>query len=151
MSRINSTIGKYAILFFGCIVFHLIGTWSVPLIDRDEPRFAESSREMIERGNYIVPRFNNQLRLDKPSLSYWAQVESFRIFGENDFAARFPTAVAAALIVRHPTAPLDAHGVVEFQSRAPGVPKDSGRHCGAGVPPAFNAVQAELAPKGPNL
>jgi 4-amino-4-deoxy-L-arabinose transferase-like glycosyltransferase len=67
------------------------------LIDRDEPRFAEASREMIERGDYIVPYFNNQLRLDKPPLTYWAQIASYRIFGENDFAARFPSAIAAAL------------------------------------------------------
>ena len=67
------------------------------MIDRDEPRFAEASREMIERGNYIVPYFNNQLRLDKPPLTYWAQVASYHIFGENDFAARFPSAIAAAL------------------------------------------------------
>src|SRR5438445_3581727 len=76
----------------------MVGTWSLPLIDRDEPRFAEASREMIERGDYIVPRFNNQLRLDKPPLAYWAQVASFQIFGQNDFAARFPSAVAAALV-----------------------------------------------------
>src|SRR5207244_2038470 len=89
---------NYAILFFGCTLFHVLGTWTIPLIDRDEPRFAEASREMIERGDYIVPHFNNQLRLDKPPLAYWAQVASYRIFGENDFAARFPSAVAAALI-----------------------------------------------------
>ena len=53
---------------------------------------------MIERGNYIVPYFNNQLRLDKPPLTYWAQVASYRVFRENDFAARFPSAIAAALI-----------------------------------------------------
>ena len=97
MSRINSTATKYAILFFACVLFHILGTWSLPLIDRDEPRFAEASREMIERGNYIVPYFNNQLRLDKPPLTYWAQVASYHIFGENDFAARFPSAIAAAL------------------------------------------------------
>src|SRR5215469_1714596 len=97
MSRINSTTGKYAILFFGCVLFHIIGTRSLPLIDRDEPRFAEASREMIQRGDYVVPYFNNQLRLDKPPLTYWAQILSYRIFGENDFAARFPSAIAAAL------------------------------------------------------
>jgi 4-amino-4-deoxy-L-arabinose transferase-like glycosyltransferase len=97
MSTINSTAAKSAILFFACVGFHIAGTWNLPLIDRDEPRFAESSREMIERGNYIVPYFNNQLRLDKPPLTYWAQVASYHIFGENDFAARFPSAIAAAL------------------------------------------------------
>jgi 4-amino-4-deoxy-L-arabinose transferase-like glycosyltransferase len=94
---LKSAPAKYAILFFACVLFHILGTWSLPLIDRDEPRFAEASREMIERGNYIVPYFNNQLRLDKPPLTYWAQVASYHIFGENDFAARFPSAIAAAL------------------------------------------------------
>ena len=87
---------NYALLFFGCVLFHIAGTWSLPLIDRDEPRFAEASREMTERSDYIVPYFNNQLRLDKPPLAYWAQAASYRIFGENDFAARVPSALAAA-------------------------------------------------------
>src|SRR5689334_12670344 len=97
MSMINSTGAKYAIVFLCVAAFHILGTWSVPLIDRDEPRFAEASREMIERGDYIVPYFNNQLRLDKPPLTYWAQVVSYHIFGANDFAARFPSAIAAML------------------------------------------------------
>src|SRR5215469_16446556 len=89
---------QWALLFIVCVFFHVIGTWSLPLIDRDEPRFAEASREMIQRGDYVVPYFNNELRLDKPPLTYWAQVASYHIFGENDFAARFPSAVAAALL-----------------------------------------------------
>ena len=52
---------------------------------------------MVQRADYIVPYFNNQLRLDKPPLTYWAQVVSYRIFGESDFSARFPSAIAAAL------------------------------------------------------
>ena len=97
ISRANVGVRNYALLFFGCVLFHMAGTWSLPLIDRDEPRFTEASREMIERGDYIVPRFNNQLRLDKPPLAYWAQAASYRVFGQNDFAARFPSAFAAAL------------------------------------------------------
>ena len=52
---------------------------------------------MIQRADYVVPYFNNHLRLDKPPLAYWAQVASYRIFGESDFSARFPSAIAAAL------------------------------------------------------
>jgi 4-amino-4-deoxy-L-arabinose transferase-like glycosyltransferase len=89
---------NYIVLFLGCLLFHVAGTWSLPLIDRDEPRFAEATREMRERGDYIIPYFNNQFRFDKPPLTYWLQVGSYRIFGENDFAARFPTAMAAALV-----------------------------------------------------
>jgi 4-amino-4-deoxy-L-arabinose transferase-like glycosyltransferase len=91
-------VRNYALLFFGCVLFHLAGTWTLPLIDRDEPRFAEASREMIERGDYVVPHFNNQFRLDKPPLAYWTQVASFAVFGQNDFAARFPSTIAAALV-----------------------------------------------------
>jgi 4-amino-4-deoxy-L-arabinose transferase-like glycosyltransferase len=90
-------IRNYALLFAGCALFHAAGTWNVPLIDRDEPRFSEASREMIERSDYVIPYFNNQYRFDKPPLTYWAQVASYKIFGQNDFAARFPSAIAAAL------------------------------------------------------
>ncbi len=97
-AHLKSAIRNYALLFFGCLLLHVAGTWSLPLIDRDEPRFAEASREMIERKDYVVPHFNNDPRLDKPPLTYWAQTVSYKIFGENDFAARFPSAVAAALV-----------------------------------------------------
>src|SRR6267154_576366 len=66
-------------------------------MDRDEPRFAEASREMRERRDYVVPYFNNKYRFDKPPFIYWTQIASYRFFGENDFAARLPSAVAAAL------------------------------------------------------
>jgi 4-amino-4-deoxy-L-arabinose transferase-like glycosyltransferase len=94
----NAGVRNYALLFAGCVLFHIAGTWTLPLIDRDEPRFAEASREMIERADYIVPYFNSQLRFDKPPLTYWAQIASYSVFGQNDFAARFPSAIAAALV-----------------------------------------------------
>lgn len=85
------------LLFFVALAFHLVGSWSLPLIDRDEPRFAEATREMLERGDWVVPYFNNEYRFDKPPLIYWLQASSYRIFGENEFAARLPSVVAAAL------------------------------------------------------
>jgi len=88
---------NFIALFCGCLLFHLAGTWWLPLVDRDEPRFAEASREMIERDDYVVPYFNNRYRFDKPPLTYWFQVASFSVFGQNPFAARLPTALAAAL------------------------------------------------------
>jgi 4-amino-4-deoxy-L-arabinose transferase-like glycosyltransferase len=91
-------IRNYALLFLGCLVFHAAGSWIVPLIDRDEPRFSEASREMIERSDYVVPFFNDEYRFDKPPFTYWAQIASYHSFGENDFAARFPSAVAASLV-----------------------------------------------------
>ena len=69
----------------------------MPLADRDEPRFAEASREMRERGDFVVPYFNNKYRFDKPPFIYWTQIASYRLFGENDFAARLPSGIAASL------------------------------------------------------
>ncbi|MGI8432340.1 MAG: ArnT family glycosyltransferase, partial [Chthoniobacterales bacterium] len=88
---------NFVLLFCGTLCFHLAGTWALPLVDRDEPRFAEASREMIERSDYVVPFFNGRHRFDKPPLTYWAQIASYQVFGQNSFGARFPTAVAAAL------------------------------------------------------
>ena len=87
----SGAIWQGALLFLACVFFHVAGTWDVPLIDRDEPRYAEASREMRERGDYVVPYFNNEYRFDKPPLFYWAQTGSFHLLGENDLAARFPT------------------------------------------------------------
>ena len=52
---------------------------------------------MRERSDYVIPFFNDKYRFDKPALTYWTQIASYSVFGENDFAARFPSAVAAAL------------------------------------------------------
>ncbi len=94
--RLAPAIRKFALLFLGCVLLHLPGTWTMPLIDRDEPRFAEASREMIERGDYVVPFLNNRYRFDKPPFIYWLQSASYRVLGENDFAARLPSVITAA-------------------------------------------------------
>jgi len=82
----------------------LAGNWILPLTDRDETRFAEASREMLQRGDYVVPWFNGHWRFDKPILIYWCQAASYKIFGENPFAARLPstlfTTATALLLVR---------------------------------------------------
>jgi 4-amino-4-deoxy-L-arabinose transferase-like glycosyltransferase len=68
----------------------------LPLLDRDEPRFAEASREMLQSGDYVVPTFNHQPRYAKPPLIYWCQVAAYQVFGENAFAARLPSLLAVA-------------------------------------------------------
>jgi 4-amino-4-deoxy-L-arabinose transferase-like glycosyltransferase len=52
---------------------------------------------MRERGDYVVPYFNDKYRFDKPPFIYWMQIASYRVFGENDFAARLPSGIAGAL------------------------------------------------------
>lgn len=59
------------------------------LWDMDEPHNAECSREMLERHDFIVPTFNYQLRGDKPVLIYWFTQLAYKIFGVNEFSARF--------------------------------------------------------------
>jgi 4-amino-4-deoxy-L-arabinose transferase-like glycosyltransferase len=87
----------YLVFFFGAALLYSLGNWSLPLIDRDEPRFAEASREMRQSGDFLLPRLNGEYRFDKPPLIYWCQVLAYDILGENDFAARLPSAIFAAL------------------------------------------------------
>lgn len=63
------------------------------LWDEDEPKNAVCAREMLERGDWIVPTFNQQLRTDKPILLYWLTLCSYHAFGVGEFAARFPSAL----------------------------------------------------------
>jgi len=87
----------YLLFFFGAALLYSLGNWSLPLIDRDEPRFAEASREMRQSEDFMVPRLNGEYRFDKPPLIYWCQVLAYDILGENDFAARLPSVIFAAL------------------------------------------------------
>jgi 4-amino-4-deoxy-L-arabinose transferase-like glycosyltransferase len=65
------------------------------LWDRDEPRNGECAREMLARGDWVVPTFNNELRTHKPVLLYWGIMSSYLVFGVNEFAARLPSALCA--------------------------------------------------------
>lgn len=91
-------------IIFLSLLLLLAGNWILPLTDRDETRFAEASREMLERGDYVVPWFNGTWRFDKPILIYWCQAASYIFLGVNDFAARLPsvlfTTATALLLVR---------------------------------------------------
>src|SRR4051794_21745173 len=69
------------------------------LWDLDEGRNATAAREMLESGNWVVPTFNGSLRSDKPVLLYWLQMTCYAAFGVNEFAARFPSALASLLTV----------------------------------------------------
>ncbi|MCK6604912.1 MAG: glycosyltransferase family 39 protein [Ignavibacteriaceae bacterium] len=63
------------------------------LFDWDEINFAECAREMIETGNYMRVYIDYEPFWEKPPLFFWLQVISMKIFGINEFAARFPNAV----------------------------------------------------------
>lgn len=76
----------------------LPGTATLPLIDRDEPRFAEATRVMMTEGDWIVPHFNGRLRLDKPPLTYWLMSVGYRIAGVGELGARLHS-IATSLLV----------------------------------------------------
>lgn len=76
----------------------------VHLFDWDEINFAESAREMMVSGNYFQVQINFQPFWEKPPLFFWMQVLSMKVFGVNEFAARFPNAlcgIATLLIIFH--------------------------------------------------
>jgi 4-amino-4-deoxy-L-arabinose transferase-like glycosyltransferase len=79
------------ILIAGLVFFVNLG--GPKLWDRDEPRNAGCAVEMIERGDWIVPMFNAELRVHKPVLLYWFMMTAYAMFGVNEFAARFWSAV----------------------------------------------------------
>ncbi len=65
------------------------------LWDRDEPRNAGCTREMLARGDWITPVFDGELRTHKPILLYWFMMTAYSLFGVNEFAARFWSAASA--------------------------------------------------------
>ncbi|MGE5190880.1 MAG: glycosyltransferase, partial [Deltaproteobacteria bacterium] len=77
----------------------LVPNLSYPLIDPDESRYAEVSREMLESGDYVVPTRFGKPYLDKPPLLYWLTAASFRAFGVSESSARLVPALAAMLTV----------------------------------------------------
>lgn len=66
----------------------------VHLFDWDEINFAEAAREMLISGNYLSVQIDFRPFLEKPPLFIWMQALSMHIFGINEFAARFPNAIA---------------------------------------------------------
>ncbi|MEZ6061584.1 MAG: glycosyltransferase family 39 protein [Planctomycetaceae bacterium] len=61
-----------------------------PLLEPDEGLHATISQEMLENGEWIVPRLRGEPFPDKPILYFWAQMASLRTFGMTEFSVRFP-------------------------------------------------------------
>src|SRR5258706_1071197 len=75
-------------------ILYFIGAGSVSLWDRDEAWYAQTSKQMLESGDWVVPRFLDSPRYAKPIFIYWCQATSMRLFGPTALAARIPSAVA---------------------------------------------------------
>lgn len=80
----------YLIVLIGLssfLLFYKLGHLS--LWDPDEPRYAETAKQMVKTGDWLVPRFNGKERFDKPILFYWLIALAYKAFGISEFAARF--------------------------------------------------------------
>lgn len=73
-------------LLYPCLSFYLF--------EPDEGRYAEIPREMLVRGDWIVPHLQGEPYLDKPPLMYWLMMASYRLFGVAEWSARLVPAVA---------------------------------------------------------
>jgi 4-amino-4-deoxy-L-arabinose transferase-like glycosyltransferase len=75
-----------ALVLYPCLNFHLF--------EPDESRYAQIPREMLERGDWLVPTLQGEPYLDKPPLFYWLVMISYQLFGYHDWAARLVPALA---------------------------------------------------------
>ncbi len=72
----------------------------VPLMEDDEGLHAAIAVEMVERGDWIVPRLLTEPFLDKPILYFWMQAASISVLGPSELSVRLPgTAMALAGVV----------------------------------------------------
>jgi len=56
-----------------CLIAFLPGFFTIPPLDRDEARFAQATKQMLESGDYVDIRFQDESRYKKPVGIYWLQ------------------------------------------------------------------------------
>jgi 4-amino-4-deoxy-L-arabinose transferase-like glycosyltransferase len=78
-------------LLYPCRSFHLL--------EPDEGRYAQIPKEMVERGNWVVPTLQGEPYLDKPPLMYWLVGLSYKTFGVSEASARLVPALAVHLTI----------------------------------------------------
>jgi 4-amino-4-deoxy-L-arabinose transferase-like glycosyltransferase len=84
-------------LLWLCILAALIDLRAFGLTDLDEGFYASVAWEMRHSGDWRTPTFLGEPWFEKPPLLYWLMVGSMRVFGENEFALRLPSALMYAL------------------------------------------------------
>ena len=84
---IGSPVAYVLILLLG-LALYLPGLRTIPAVDRDEARFAQATRQMIESGDYVDIRLGNEARLKKPVGIYWLQAAATKLAGGEDITNR---------------------------------------------------------------
>ncbi|MEO0416789.1 MAG: glycosyltransferase family 39 protein, partial [Verrucomicrobiota bacterium] len=93
----TSRVQSFFLLLLVGTVLLLPGTRALPLMDRDEPKFAQATWEMMETQQFTIPYFNKSYRFDKPPLTYWWMRIHFALMGKTEFAARLHSVLASIL------------------------------------------------------
>lgn len=92
-----------AILTLLVLALALPGLANLPVIDRDEARYAQASVQMIETGDYVNIRFQDRARNKKPAGAYWLQSASVKVLSDvkkrEIWAHRVPSVLGALLAV----------------------------------------------------
>ncbi len=86
-----------AVLIAVSSVLFLVGLGKMPLTDPDEVFYAKTAEEMLNRQEFLTPYIFGEPQFEKPPLYYWLVIYSFKFFGVNEFAARFPSALLGIL------------------------------------------------------
>ncbi len=71
---VSSHARAVAALILIALLAFLPGFFQIPPTDRDEARFAQATKQMLETGEYVDIRFQNEVRYKKPVGIYWLQV-----------------------------------------------------------------------------
>jgi 4-amino-4-deoxy-L-arabinose transferase-like glycosyltransferase len=79
-----------ALLIALCLALFLPGLASLPPTDRDEARFAQATRQMLETQDFVRIRFQDEARNKKPAGIYWLQAASVALFSDAESAAIWP-------------------------------------------------------------
>jgi 4-amino-4-deoxy-L-arabinose transferase-like glycosyltransferase len=87
----------YALLTLLCLGLYLPGLVNLPVTDRDEARFVQASRQMLETHDLIAIRFQDEARNKKPAGIYWLQAASVALFSDAESAAVWPYRVPSLL------------------------------------------------------
>ena len=81
------------------IVLFSLFNWLLPVTDPVESNYALTAKEMLQSGDWLSPQIYHTYWYDKPIMIYWLIALSYKCFGVGDFAARFPSALFAAMTV----------------------------------------------------
>jgi len=85
------------------LVMFVPGQWTVPPLDRDEPRYTQATKQMLETGDYVDIRFQDEARHKKPVGIYWLQAAAAKTVGTGAesplWVYRLPSIISATLAV----------------------------------------------------